>query len=300
MASPIVAGDIVLYGGGAGGYDGGPNGIIAVDGNTGNYLWMIRSSGDGNRAGYAVANQILYSTVDHIDGVYAYDLTTADPVNHVPPARAQVLQLPESSDHYRAPIIYDYDAILGHTVVAKASDRGAVCAFRFDVLTGTWTEVACQDLFSSFAGVVSDGRLYLMGSGIDPIETPTKLRALGPPVLEVLIDIKPGSYPNSVNLGSNGVVPVAVLSSAEFDATTIEADTVILAGAGVAVRGKGNKFLSHHEDVNDDGIDDLVCQVETVNLDPDTFQDGFACLKGETVDGKFIEGWDEITIVPPE
>lgn len=120
------------------------------------------------------------------------------------------------------------------------------------------------------------------------------------PVLEVLIDIKPGSYPNSVNLGSNGVVPVAVLSSADFDATQVDPETVTLAGAGVAVRGKGNRYLSHHEDVNDDGIVDLVCQVETVNLEPDTFQDGFACLTGETVDGKFIEGWDEISVVPSD
>ena len=36
----------------------------------------------------------------------------------------------------------------------------------------------------------------------------------------VAIDIKPGSYPNSINLKSNGKVPVAILSSPTFDATT--------------------------------------------------------------------------------
>ena len=36
---------------------------------------------------------------------------------------------------------------------------------------------------------------------------------------EVEIDIKPGSWPNAINPGSNGVIPVAILSSPEFDAT---------------------------------------------------------------------------------
>jgi len=115
------------------------------------------------------------------------------------------------------------------------------------------------------------------------------------------IDIKPGSYPNCINLGSNGVVPVAILSSADFDATIeVDRDTVELAGAGVAVRGKNNKLLAHEEDVNDDGLLDLVCQVETENLDPGTFQDGYAVLTGKTIGGQDIEGMDEITIVPPE
>jgi hypothetical protein len=120
-------------------------------------------------------------------------------------------------------------------------------------------------------------------------------------VLPVEIDIKPGSYPNSVNLGSQGVIPVAILSSADFDAITeVDRDTVELAGAGVAVRGKNNKLLAHEEDVNDDGLLDLVCKVDTENLEPGLFQDGYAILTGKTIDGRDIEGMDEITIVPPE
>lgn len=124
-----------------------------------------------------------------------------------------------------------------------------------------------------------------------------------PPVLTVGIDIKPGSYPNSINLGSNGVVPVAILSSETFDATQVDPETVILAGSGVAMRGKGNKYLAHEEDINDDGLLDLVCQVETENLDPGQFQDGYAILTGNLLEefgGTPIEGSDEITIVPPE
>jgi len=115
----------------------------------------------------------------------------------------------------------------------------------------------------------------------------------------VAIDVKPGSYPNAINLGSYGLIPVAILSSDEFDATTVDPETVELAGAGVAVRGKSNRYMAHQEDVNEDGLLDLVLQVATQNLDPDTFQDGYAILTGETTDGQLIEGEDEITIVPP-
>ncbi len=120
------------------------------------------------------------------------------------------------------------------------------------------------------------------------------------PPIRVTIDIKPGSYPNTINLGSHGLVPVAILSSAEFDARTVDADTVELAGSGVAVRGKGSKLMAHQENVNGDELVDLVVQVETENIDPDSFQDGFAILTGSTYDGQAIQGEDEITIVPPE
>ena len=49
-----------------------------------------------------------------------------------------------------------------------------------------------------------------------------------PPVVEVEIDIKPGSDPNSINLKSKGVVPVAVLTTDDFDASDVDPDTVTL------------------------------------------------------------------------
>ena len=122
----------------------------------------------------------------------------------------------------------------------------------------------------------------------------------GPETIIVDIDIKPGCTPNAINLGSNGVIPVAILSTPDFDATTVNPDTVSLAGSGVAVRGKGNKSLTSQDDVNGDGLLDMIVKVETENLDPDTFQDGHAILTGLTTDGIEFTGSDSITIVPPE
>ena len=119
-------------------------------------------------------------------------------------------------------------------------------------------------------------------------------------VIPIDIDIKPGSDPNAINLGSKGLISVAIISSESFDATQVDADTVELAGTSLAIRGKGNNFMSHEEDVNGDGLIDLVVHVETQNLDPGLFQDGRATITGTTLNGEAFEGSDEIIILPTE
>jgi YVTN family beta-propeller protein len=119
-------------------------------------------------------------------------------------------------------------------------------------------------------------------------------------VIIVNIDIKPGSDLNCFNKNSSGVIPVAILGSAEFHATEIDPGTVTLAGLAVKVVGKSNKFLAHIEDVNHDGFDDLVVQIE------DTDGRFTAGTTTATLTGKLyatfgstpIEGTDSICIVP--
>ncbi len=111
------------------------------------------------------------------------------------------------------------------------------------------------------------------------------------------IDIKPGSFPNSINLASAGVVPVAILSSPTFDATQVDPATVTLAGAAVKLIGKGSKYSCSAQDVNSDGLTDLVCHVETAQflIEPG---DSVAVLEGQTFSGLRIRGENSIQIVP--
>src|SRR4030042_5245628 len=44
----------------------------------------------------------------------------------------------------------------------------------------------------------------------------------------VAVDIKPGSCPNPMNVKSRGVLPVAILGTAEFDVTTIVPESIQL------------------------------------------------------------------------
>ena len=117
-------------------------------------------------------------------------------------------------------------------------------------------------------------------------------------VISVLIDIKPGSATNSIQLGSRGLVPVAILTTEEFDAAEVDPDTVQLAGSSVAIRGNGSRLLASLIDVDGDGDLDLMLHVSTENLALDTGAT-LATLTGETWDGESIEGSDTVNIVPP-
>ncbi len=116
-------------------------------------------------------------------------------------------------------------------------------------------------------------------------------------VIAVTVDIKPGVYPNVINLGSRGVVPVAILSDAGFDATQIDPSTVTVGGAPIAMRGKQrSKAMTHEEDVNGDGLVDLLIQVETRTLTVP--EDGYIVVTGSLFDGTEFEGGDDVVLVP--
>lgn len=111
--------------------------------------------------------------------------------------------------------------------------------------------------------------------------------------LLVEIDIKPFSDPNSINPNLAGTIPVAILSSDSFDALSVDPSTVTLAGAPVALLRNGRPRAATDEDVNSDGLLDLVVHVvaqELVLNESDTE----ATLAGLTFGGTQIEGVDAI------
>jgi hypothetical protein len=117
------------------------------------------------------------------------------------------------------------------------------------------------------------------------------------PVVEVDIDIKPGSDPNCFNNDGHGVIPVAILGSADFDVTEI--DTTLLALDGFAVRVRGNKGpLCSVEYSNADTYPDLVCHFEDSAPGNWTTGNDDATLTGFLLDGTEIEGTDSICVVP--
>ncbi len=116
------------------------------------------------------------------------------------------------------------------------------------------------------------------------------------PYSDVSIDIKPGSDPNSINLGSNGNIPVAIFSTDTFDAMTVDPATVMLADAGVMERGKNGKLMASFEDINLDGLLDLLVHIDTQSLVLND-DDVEAQLTGETFDGLSIFGTDAINLV---
>lgn len=107
--------------------------------------------------------------------------------------------------------------------------------------------------------------------------------------INVDIDIKPGSYPNSINLKSKGKIPVAILTTDTFDAATVDPTTVRFGATGAGA------FPVHFalEDVDDDGDYDLILHFKTKETGIQC-GDAFAFLIGNTFNGQAIKGADSI------
>jgi hypothetical protein len=110
--------------------------------------------------------------------------------------------------------------------------------------------------------------------------------------VQVAVDVKPGGFPNSINPKSKGVIPVAILTTDAFDATSVDPLSVQFGPNGATeAHGRG-----HIEDADGDGDDDLVLHFNTQAT-------GIRCgetaasLTGETFDGQAIEGADAIQTV---
>lgn len=115
--------------------------------------------------------------------------------------------------------------------------------------------------------------------------------------IPVSIDIKPNSPNNTFNNNGSGVIPIAILGSETFDAMEIDVGSVSLQGLAVKAVGKSNKLLYHYSDVNNDGFDDLFCQIEDSDQ---VFEEGAtsAYVSGNLNNGSAFHGSDLITIVP--
>ncbi|HKP71269.1 MAG TPA: LamG domain-containing protein [Pyrinomonadaceae bacterium] len=113
----------------------------------------------------------------------------------------------------------------------------------------------------------------------------------------ISIDIKPGSDINPINLGSKGTTPVALLGTEVFDVTTVDVTSIRFAGAPIRTKPNGRLHYSY-EDVNSDGILDLMMHFSTVDLDLDR-DSTEATLTGIGGDDRCISGTDVVRPVPP-
>ncbi|MCZ7570780.1 MAG: Ig domain-containing protein [Ardenticatenaceae bacterium] len=111
---------------------------------------------------------------------------------------------------------------------------------------------------------------------------------------EVDIDIKPGSDTNPINPRSKDAIPVAIFTTPEFDATTVDPLSVRFGPAVAAeIHNRG-----HIEDVDLDGDLDMMLHFAARQTGI-AVGDPQACLTGETVFAQKIQGCDTIRTVPP-
>ncbi len=180
-----------------------------------------------------------------------------------------------------------------------------------DGLVGTFgvdpsgTQTVTLDVTGFLAGLAASGRHF---AGLGLREEPPSigsvifLEVVSTPLLSldfsaeqiVGIDIKPGGAPNTINRSSEGKIPVAILSSATFDAREVDAASLTFGRTGFE---ESLAFCSRApEDVNRDGLPDVVCHFNTpaTSFVPGDTQ---GVLKGKTLKGAAIRGTDSVHIV---
>ena len=111
-------------------------------------------------------------------------------------------------------------------------------------------------------------------------------------VRAVTMDIKPGDVVNTLNLHSRGVIPVAILTTEQFDATSIDVTSLRFGATGE----EAPAVRAVLDDVDDDGDTDLLVLFRTqdTNIDCETL---FTYLSGATLTGVEIAGTDSVAIV---
>ena len=115
--------------------------------------------------------------------------------------------------------------------------------------------------------------------------------------IPVMLDIKPGSRGNPINLRSRGLTPAAILGSEVFDVTTVDVESIRLAGA--PIRRKPNGTLQYsYDDVNMDGVLDLMMHFPTQLLQLDENSTS-ATITGIGGQNRCISDTDVVHIVPP-
>ena len=154
----------------------------------------------------------------------------------------------------------------------------------------------------------------------DEVGTSTAVAGDGPS-----LDIKPGSCPNSLNRNSNGVLPVGLLGSADFDVTMVDVSTVEISRAdgmgGSAAPNEGppgphsvfadvgtpfGGELCDCHDLEGDGITDLSMKFRTqdvvVALELDRLPGGALVelvVSGTLLNGESFAASDCVRLVPP-
>ena len=140
-----------------------------------------------------------------------------------------------------------------------------------------------------------DGHVNTFTIGLHGVDI-TYNFAAGSIVVPVEIDIVPGDYPNPVDPNSPGMVSVAILSMPDFSAPQ-GVDQASLTFGRVGDEQSLDVCRPSAEDVNDDGLLDLVCAFQigrTAFLCDDT--EGI--LQGKLFDGRSIQGSDSVLTEP--
>jgi hypothetical protein len=178
--------------------------------------------------------------------------------------------------------VYGKDFALDGISIDPSATQFSVDPYAGGILTGTY-----ENGDPIYLWFLSDVPIYL--------QTVTA----APEVVTMTIDIKPGDEQNNINLKSKGVIPVAILTTANFDATTVDPATALLAGASPArwtfadVDGDGDTDILFHFNTEDLNLDENSTEA-TMTAQLKSQATG---LSAQATGGTTVSGTDKVQII---
>jgi hypothetical protein len=183
---------------------------------------------------------------------------------------------------------------VGASLLAPAGGPAPITVEVFgpdDSLLGSM-EAQAGEIVGEFWGIVASapiGRVvFTPGTGVGLLIDEVLFGGTSSdPVLEVAVEVQQ----DAINPESQGVIPVALLSAADFDATAIDPSTVRFGPGGAMPRAS-----TLGPDVDGDGLADALLHFRTPETEL-TCGDAHARLTGETVEGVSFEGTATVHIL---
>ena len=186
-----------------------------------------------------------------------------------------------------------------HTIRVGKTDNGTVEYYIDDELLWNTSDIpdnSTYEIPKYFGNIILMAQFssatftdYLFGSGYSPEPSSRAVE------LEVPIDIRPFSRHNKIYHWERGVIPVAILSSEDFDAPS-EVDRESLTFGRTGEEHSKAFFLRRGKDVNHDGMKDLIFFFRA-KMAGFKVGDTEGILKGSTLKGGTIKGKDSVNIV---
>jgi len=187
-----------------------------------------------------------------------------------------------SFDPYIRDVSIPADGI--YYVVVTAQPNFSVSAY--PVLDGGVINVSRGNATGNYTLIVSN--VSPIPAKPDPVPVPVPAPAPVPQVRQINIDIKPGhGVLSRIDPKSKHSIPVALLSSADFNALAVDRSSLTFGHSGD--EHSLRKCEARAFDVNRDGRPDLVCEFLN-NMADFEVSDEEGIIKGKTMDGAPFEG----------
>ncbi|MBW8050346.1 MAG: T9SS type A sorting domain-containing protein [Cytophagales bacterium] len=228
----------------------------------GNFLWANVLGGTSYDEGFGIA--VDGSGNVHLTGIFS------DIVDFDPGAGTANLISVGSFDIFLAKYNTNGNYLSSKSIGSTSFDQGfdiAVDGINNVYLTGSFSNTADFDpdpISTTNLTSVGSGDIFLAKYSFLPIILLPKIN----------FDIKPTSCPNPFNIKSNGILPVAILGTVDFDVNDIDVSSVLLGGIS-PIRSKIEDVsipVINKQDVCDcttddaDGFEDLTLKFKTQDI----------------------------------